>query len=111
MPAVQVPCPKCGGYRNYVAATNSTKDGIVRRRRCDACDYRWYTRQEHEQPVSRYDITYIGKKPFMKLDCDPKEQQQRQDALEQMYAEDGRHEKDHPMHALYTGLAETNDSV
>jgi hypothetical protein len=47
----------------------------------------------------------------MKLDCDPKEQQQRQDDLEALYAADGRHDKNHPMHALYTGLAENNDSV
>jgi hypothetical protein len=111
MPLVQVPCPKCGSRRNYVAATNSTKEAIIRRRKCNACDHYWYTRQEHEQLVSRYDITYIGKKPIMKLDCDPKEQQQRQDELEARYTADGRHDKDHPMHALYTGLAETNDSV
>lgn len=37
--------------------------------------------------------------------CDPISQQQRQDALETRYAEDGRHDPDHPLHCLYTGLA------
>ena len=34
------------------------------------------------------------------------EEQQRQQRLEQWYEEDGRSDKSHPMHALYTGLAE-----
>lgn len=38
-------------------------------------------------------------------DCDPAEQQARQDELERLYAEDGRHNHDHPMHCFYTGLA------
>ena len=32
------------------------------------------------------------------------EDQARQDKLEQLYADDGRHDKAHPMHGLYTGL-------
>ena len=32
------------------------------------------------------------------------EQDQRQEELERLYTEDGRHDKAHPMHALYTGL-------
>jgi len=111
MPAVQVQCPKCGSYRTYVIVTNSTDKGIIRRRRCAACSHRWYTRQPHEEPVSRYDIVHINKKPHMNPDCNPIEQQQRQDDLEALYAADGRHDKDHPMHALYTGLAANNDSV
>ena len=46
-----------------------------------------------------------------KLPCDPVEQQKRQDELDELYAADGRHDKSHPMHALYTGLARNNDSV
>jgi hypothetical protein len=111
MPAVQVPCPNCNSRSTYVISSNSEGDGIVRRRKCKGCNHRWYSYQPHERPVSRYDIIHINKKPHMKLDCDPKEQQQRQDDLEARYTADGRHDKDHPMHALYTGLVETNDSV
>lgn len=41
----------------------------------------------------------------MNPDCNPIEQQARQDELERLYAEDDRHSADHPMHCLYTGLA------
>lgn len=41
----------------------------------------------------------------MKLnDCDPAEQQLRQDRLEALYEADGRHAVEHPFHGLYTGL-------
>jgi hypothetical protein len=36
----------------------------------------------------------------------PIDEQLRQDRLEAWYKEDGRDDKAHPMHALYTGLAE-----
>ena len=36
----------------------------------------------------------------------PVEEQKRQDQLDAWYKEDGREDKDHPMHALYTGLAD-----
>ena len=36
----------------------------------------------------------------------PIEEQLRQDRLEAWYKEDGRDDKAHPMHALYTGLAD-----
>lgn len=38
--------------------------------------------------------------------CDPVQQQAVQDRLEQLYADDGRHDPKHPMHALYTGLTQ-----
>lgn len=38
--------------------------------------------------------------------CDPIEQQAVQDRLDQLYKDDGRDDPKHPMHALYTGLAE-----
>mgnify|MGYP006271473743 CR=1 FL=1 len=41
-------------------------------------------------------------------DCDPIEQQLRQDALERLYIEDGRESSEHPMHCLYTGLVLRN---
>ena len=36
--------------------------------------------------------------------CDPTEQQARQDLLDDLYHRSGRDRKNHPMHALYTGL-------
>jgi len=33
-------------------------------------------------------------------------QQARQDHLEELYDQDGRHEPSHPMHGLYTGLVQ-----
>lgn len=38
--------------------------------------------------------------------CDPLEQQARQDALDDLYERDGRDRHDHPLHGLYTGLAQ-----
>jgi len=39
-------------------------------------------------------------------DCDPAVQQARQDTLDALYLLDGRDNPDHPMDALYTGLAQ-----
>lgn len=36
--------------------------------------------------------------------CDPVEQQARQDELDRLYAEDGRHDPKHPAHGTYTNL-------
>lgn len=36
----------------------------------------------------------------------PVEEQKRQDRLESWYEQDGRNEKNHPLHCLYTGLAD-----
>lgn len=38
--------------------------------------------------------------------CNPIEQQAVQDRLDALYEADGRHDPKHPMHALYTGLAQ-----
>jgi hypothetical protein len=46
----------------------------------------------------------LRKHMAMNPDCNPIEQQARQDELDRLYAEDGRHDSAHPMHALYTGL-------
>jgi hypothetical protein len=43
---------------------------------------------------------------LMNPDCNPAEQQARQDKLDRRYEEDGRHDPEHPMHCLYTGLME-----
>lgn len=37
-------------------------------------------------------------------DCDPLEQQARQDLLDDLYRRSGRDRKEHPLHATYTGL-------
>lgn len=39
-------------------------------------------------------------------DCDPIQQQAIQDRLDRWYVKDGRYRPDHPMHALYSGLAD-----
>lgn len=36
----------------------------------------------------------------------PVEEQKRQDQLDAWYKEDGRDDESHPMHSLYTGLAD-----
>jgi hypothetical protein len=36
----------------------------------------------------------------------PVEEQKRQDQLDSWYEQDGRSDKSHPMHSLYTGLAD-----
>ena len=38
-------------------------------------------------------------------------QQARQDRLEELYHQDGRHEPSHPMHGLYTGLVQTTSTT
>ena len=40
-------------------------------------------------------------------DCNPVEQQARQDALDAAYLTDGRDNPAHPLHSLYTGLMVT----
>lgn len=36
--------------------------------------------------------------------CDPVQQQLRQDLLDELYSRSGRGDKNHPLHATYTGL-------
>ncbi|NBW63597.1 MAG: hypothetical protein EBR33_10805 [Synechococcaceae bacterium WB4_1_0192] len=40
----------------------------------------------------------------MNPDCNPIEQQARQDRLDALYEANGRHDPAHPAHATYTGL-------
>lgn len=42
----------------------------------------------------------------MNPDCNPAEQNLIQERLEAWYEADGRHDPAHPMHSLYTGLAD-----
>jgi len=69
--AIQIPCPQCGGSRTYVVATYHTEhDELIRRRRCDFCNHRWYTRQQPEQPVSQYRIKWKPGKRIVELTDD-----------------------------------------
>ena len=55
------PCPKCSKERTRVVLTRRAKDGItIRRRWCPKCDYRWYSIQHPEIPVSDQEIRWIG---------------------------------------------------
>ena len=38
------------------------------------------------------------------LECNPVDQLARQQRLDELYDQDGRHALDHPSHGLYTGL-------
>ena len=49
-------------------------------------------------------LNQLRKHMAMNPDCNPIEQQARQDELDRLYAEDNRHNPEHPMHSLYTGL-------
>lgn len=44
-------------------------------------------------------------------DCDPIEQLARQERLEALYEADGRHDPEHPMHGLYTGLHQQQEAA
>ncbi len=52
-------------------------------------------------------IVHAAMTPAMHPDCCPIEQQAIQDQMELWYETDGRHDLNHPLHGLYTGLAET----
>ena len=55
------PCPKCSQLRTRVVCTKRTPDGVtIRRRRCVACEHRWYSIQYPETPVSDHEIKWIG---------------------------------------------------
>lgn len=61
--AIQIPCPECFGRNTYVVSTyHTTKYLMVRRRRCEDCDHRWYTQQQPEQPLNSYQIKWVDKK-------------------------------------------------
>lgn len=42
----------------------------------------------------------------MNSECNPIEQQKVQERLESWYLKDGRDNPEHPLHSVYTGLAE-----
>lgn len=68
MPAIQVPCPQCTNKTTYVVFTNQDEHGIaVRRRACRSCSHKWYTYQQPEQDITKYELFWINKKPFLKV--------------------------------------------
>ena len=59
MPAIQVKCPACGAATTFVVLTRQIEGGVlIRRRKCTSCDFRWYTEQEPEVLLSRYQIQW-----------------------------------------------------
>ncbi len=68
MPAVQIQCAQCSCYNTYVVMTNNTKQGIIRRRKCKGCEYRWYTYQPSEVVVPPDKIITKLKKPTLKAE-------------------------------------------
>jgi transcriptional regulator NrdR family protein len=59
MPAIQVKCVACGAATTYVVLTRQLEGGVlIRRRRCTSCDFRWYTEQEPEVPISKYKLRW-----------------------------------------------------
>ena len=67
MPAVQASCPQCNSKLTYIVSTTQDNNGhLIRRRRCDSCKHRWYTLQYPEVEISKYQLAWKGKKPFLK---------------------------------------------
>ena len=57
-----VKCPECGTRLTKVVMTKSVKEGgVLRRRHCEACEYRWYTHQEPETEVDSFGIFWAGR--------------------------------------------------
>ena len=55
-------CPKCGSFDIKVVTTKIDMyepHETIRRRKCNACDNRWYTAQSPERLV-KY-VSYVGK--------------------------------------------------
>lgn len=70
MPAVQVPCPQCQGCDTVVIHTaRSTGDQLVRRRRCQQCEHRWYTLQEPERAIPDDALRWHWKKRQVRVNA------------------------------------------
>ena len=56
-----VECPECGAPKSSVTLVRQLPEQgkTVRRRRCTACDYRWYTLQDAERPISQYGLRWV----------------------------------------------------
>ncbi len=52
-------CPDCNGLAARVVCTKTGEDGVViRRRRCDICNHRWYTVQYPEAVVKGREVKW-----------------------------------------------------
>ena len=61
-------CPVCRHEVTIVVQAADQPDGrIVRRRRCAACEHRWFTVQEPEYLVPRSQVKYQDMAPRMVL--------------------------------------------
>lgn len=71
MPAIHVRCPGCTSRQTYIVMTRQLDDGtIIRRRRCDGCNHRWYTQQPAEAEVSPYALQWIDRNTLaLKQEC------------------------------------------
>ena len=57
---IQADCPECGHGRTRVVCTKRAPDGVtIRRRKCVACEHRWYSIQYPEIAVSNGEIRWI----------------------------------------------------
>jgi len=57
---IQADCPECGQGRTRVVCTKRTPDGVtIRRRRCVACEHRWYSIQYPEVAVEDGEVKWI----------------------------------------------------
>ncbi len=59
----------------------------------------WLPAEQTETPTPQQEST-------MTRNCNPVEQTLRQQVLDDWYRRDGRDEPSHPLHSVYTGLAE-----
>jgi transcriptional regulator NrdR family protein len=67
MPAIQIACPNCKSKTTFVVSSNQDQEGkLVRRRKCNECGHRWYTLQYPEVEISKYQLSWHNKKPFIK---------------------------------------------
>lgn len=57
-------CPSCGAHRiRVVLTTYSTDKEIIRRRRCLACEHRWYTIQQPEKLLEGVSVAWEHRGP------------------------------------------------
>jgi transcriptional regulator NrdR family protein len=67
MPAIQTACINCESKETFVVSSSQDPEGkIVRRRKCNRCNHRWYTLQYPEIEISKYQLAWHNKKPFIK---------------------------------------------
>ena len=61
----QLPCPVCGHEKSRVISTKPVEEGpfaLIRYRRCESCDFRWYVGQGPE--VMLESVKWVKNKDF-----------------------------------------------